>query len=79
MLADRLHYAASVGTGFSERVARDLKARLDKLASQTPIISTLRINGAMWCLPELKAEIAYRAVTRKGELRHASFKGLIEE
>jgi bifunctional non-homologous end joining protein LigD len=76
-LADRLHYAGSVGTGFSERVARDLKARLDRLASDTPIISKLRIDKAVWCRPELKVEIAYRAVTRDGQLRHASFKGLL--
>lgn len=59
VLADRLHYAGSVGTGFSERVARDLKARLDKLASQTPIISSLKVDKAVWCRPELKAEVAY--------------------
>ncbi|WP_020175371.1 non-homologous end-joining DNA ligase [Methyloferula stellata] len=74
VLADRLHYAGAVGTGFSERVARDLKARLDKLVSQTPIISGLRLDKAVWCRPELKAEIAYRDITRAGQLRHASFK-----
>jgi hypothetical protein len=37
---------------------------VDKLASQTPIITGLRIDKAVWCLPELKAEIAYRAITR---------------
>jgi bifunctional non-homologous end joining protein LigD len=78
ILADRLHYAGSVSTGFSERVASELKAKLDKLVSVTPIISSLRIDKAVWCRQELKAEIAYQAVTREERLRHASFKGLVE-
>jgi bifunctional non-homologous end joining protein LigD len=59
-------------------MARSLKTKLDKLVSQTPIISGLEIKGAVWCRPEIKAEIAYRDVTRDGILRHASFKGLAE-
>ncbi len=59
----------AVGTGFTERVARDLKARLDKLATDVPIISGLRIDKAVWCRQELKAEVAYRDVTREGILR----------
>jgi bifunctional non-homologous end joining protein LigD len=77
MLADRLHYAGAVGSGFSEKAARGLKSRLDKLVSQTPVISNLKIKDAVWCRPEIRAEIAYRDVTREGMLRHASFKSIV--
>ncbi len=75
-LADRLHYVGAAGTGFSERVARELKAKLDALSTKTPAIAGLKVKGAVWCMPTLRAEVAYRDVTREGILRHASFKGL---
>jgi hypothetical protein len=61
----------SLGASEVRRSARDLT--LDKLPSHTPIISNLRITDAVWCRPE-----ALSHVTRKGELRHARFKGLAE-
>ncbi len=37
----------------------------------------LKTKGAVWVRPDLQAEIVYRGVTGSGELRHASFKGLL--
>ena len=74
----RLGYAGAVGTGFSERVAEALRAKLDGLRAARCAIPKLRVSGAVWVTPDLKAEIAYRGVTTAGELRHASFKGLAE-
>ncbi|WP_368669920.1 hypothetical protein [Beijerinckia sp. L45] len=37
----------------------------------------MKTKGAVWVRPDLQAEIVYRGVTGSGELRHASFKGLL--
>ena len=73
-----LRYAGAVGTGFSEAVATMLRQRLDKIATSRCAVAGLKVKGAVWVVPDLKAEIAHRGVTIAGELRHASFKGLIE-
>jgi bifunctional non-homologous end joining protein LigD len=75
-LGDKLHYVGAVGTGFSERAARELKAAIDAIAKDATPIAGLKLKGARWCQPEIRVEVAFRAVTREGLLRHASFKGL---
>ncbi len=74
----RLRYAGAVGTGFSEAVATALRKRLDAIATTKCPVAGLKGKGAVWVSPDLRAEIAYRGLTTAGELRHASFKGLIE-
>ncbi len=73
-----LRYAGAVGTGFSEAVATMLRQRLDGIATPRCAVAGLKVKGAVWVAPDLRAEIAYRGVTTAGELRHASFKGLVE-
>ena len=74
----RLRYAGAVGTGFSEAVAEALRKRLDGIKAARCPIAGLRVGGAVWVSPDLRARVAYRGVTTSGELRHASFKGLNE-
>ena len=74
----RLRYAGAVGTGFSEAVAAALRARLDRIATTRCPIAGLKVAKAVWVSPDLSAEIAFRGKTTAGELRHASFKGLVE-
>ena len=74
----RLRYAGAVGTGFSERVAAALRERLDRIRADRCAVAGLKVSGAVWVSPDLRAEIAYRSVTTAGELRHASFKGVEE-
>jgi ATP-dependent DNA ligase len=38
----------------------------------------LKVSDAVWVSPELRAEITFRGRTGTGELRAASFKGLVE-
>ena len=76
--ATRLRYAGAVGTGFSERVAAALRERLDRIATPRCILPGLKVAGAVWVDPSVQAEIAYRGTTTAGELRHASFKGLVD-
>ena len=68
----RLRYAGAVGTGFSEPVAAALRTRLDGLRTERCAIAELKVSGAVWVSPDLRAEIAYRGTTTAGELRHAA-------
>ncbi|HLH50444.1 MAG TPA: non-homologous end-joining DNA ligase [Roseiarcus sp.] len=76
--AGALRYAGAVGTGFSVAVMRDLLKQLKPLAQKTSPVAGLKVKGAVWTRPELRAEVAYRGFTATGELRAASFKGLRE-
>ncbi len=76
---DELVYVGSVGTGFTERVANDLRKALDRIKRKTPSIAYAgRRKNLVWVQPTLIAEIEYRAWTADGKLRHASYKGLRE-
>ena len=75
---ERLRYAGAVGTGFSEAVAAALRERLDRIKAPACAVRGLKVGGAVWVSPDLRAQVAYRGVTIAGELRHASFKGLEE-
>ncbi|MCQ9147631.1 MULTISPECIES: non-homologous end-joining DNA ligase [Brucella/Ochrobactrum group] len=72
-----LVYVGGVGTGFSHKMARDLKMRLEAIPVTKPPVALKRKN-AVFARPEYIAEIEYRAWTDDGKLRHASFKGLRE-
>jgi bifunctional non-homologous end joining protein LigD len=74
----KLRYAGKVGTGFSQAVQRDLRARLDKLASEKAAVAVPRAEarGAHWVKPILVAEIAFAEFTADNVVRHASFLGL---
>ena len=63
----RLRYAGAVGTGFSERVAAALRERLDRIRAERCAVAGLKVSGAVWVSPELRAEIAYRGITTAGE------------
>ena len=73
---ERLRYAGAVGTGFSEAVAAALRQRLDRIKASGCAVRGLKVGGAVWVSPDLRARVAYRGETTSGELRHASFKGL---
>jgi bifunctional non-homologous end joining protein LigD len=74
-----LNYAGAVGTGFSENTIRSLFHRLDAIKQAQCPVKGLKVKGAVWTRPELRAEVKYRGFTADGELRHASFKGLRED
>ena len=75
---ERLRYAGAVGTGFSEAVATALRKRLDAIRAVRCSVAGLKVGGAMWVSPDLRAVIAFRGRTGSGELRAASFKGLAD-
>lgn len=74
-----LRYAGQVGTGFTERALRDLKARLTPLAVKaTPVndVPAEHARVAQWVRPELVGEVVYGEWTRDNRLRHPSWRGL---
>lgn len=77
---DDLAYVGSVGTGFKERSAVDLRAKLDKLVwkQKTPPVPYEGKRRVVWVQPTLIAEIEFRAWTADRKLRHSAFKGLRE-
>jgi bifunctional non-homologous end joining protein LigD len=73
-----LAYVGSVVTGFTAKSGTELRRRLMIIATEKPAINTLR-KGIRWVEPSLAAEIAFRAWTSDGKLRHSSFKGLRDD
>jgi bifunctional non-homologous end joining protein LigD len=77
-----LVYAGKVGTGFSQKAARELRRRLDLLlVAKSPFQGTVPAAGRKlrWVTPRLVAEIAFSEMTDDGKLRHPSFQGLRED
>lgn len=73
-----LQYAGDVGTGFTEKVLKDLKKALDARARSTsPFAVGSKIDGRpQWVAPTLVAEVSFAEWTRAGHIRHAVFRGL---
>ncbi len=76
-------YAGRVGTGFTQKLARELYRRLQPLRRDKPPfaaqLETAQRRGVHWVKPELVAEIDSRGFTADQILRHPSFKGLRED
>ncbi|MGD9785908.1 MAG: non-homologous end-joining DNA ligase [Hyphomicrobiaceae bacterium] len=73
---NRLVYAGRVGTGFSQREAVALWEGLQVITAPPPAfarrMSREQKAGVHWVQPRLVVEVAYRAWTEDGLLRHAS-------
>ncbi|HTP99426.1 MAG TPA: DNA ligase D [Casimicrobiaceae bacterium] len=76
----KLRYAGKVGTGFDERMLRELAPRLASLEQRAPALADpprgYEAKGAHWVRPDLVAEVAFAEWSRDGALRHPSFQGL---
>ncbi|RTM07242.1 MAG: DNA ligase D, partial [Hyphomicrobiales bacterium] len=77
----KLNYAGRVGTGFSGKVATDLKKKLDELkAKESPFSAAVpKGKGLTFVKPELVGEVEFRSWTSDRIIRHASFQGLRED
>lgn len=74
---DEIVYVGSVGTGFSEAQAVQLRSTLDRLKrKRPPLVYEGARKNVVWAQPTIIAEIHYRGWTHDGKLRHASFKGV---
>jgi len=77
---DRLVFCGKVGTGFTHKLALDLRARLDRLeitrSPFTPLPAGSLGRHAHWVKPELVCEVVFTEWTTDGKIRHPSFQGL---
>ncbi len=73
-----LQYSGDVGTGFTEKVLKDLKRALHaKARSTSPFAAGSKIDGKPnWVTPTLAAEVSFGEWTSAGHIRHAVFRGL---
>lgn len=72
-------YAGRVGTGFTDRERKMLRARLDELAiAESPLNGDPPEDAAkmQWVRPELVGEVTFMERTASGSLRHPSWRGL---
>jgi bifunctional non-homologous end joining protein LigD len=78
-----LRFAGKVGTGFTNALARALRARLDALEVKdcpfTPRPAGWLGKNAHWVRPVLVCEVAFTEWTSDGKIRHPSFQGLRED
>jgi len=74
----KLRYAGNVGAGFSDKSLQDLRAKLDRIASEDcPFVKASGIDkNAHWVEPRLIAEVSFGEWTQGGHIRHSVFHGL---
>ncbi len=73
----RLVYRGRVGSGFSEALLADLTGRLRALEVEAPPLAGVRVRGARWVNPELRALISYQEKTADGHFRAPVFVRLL--
>jgi bifunctional non-homologous end joining protein LigD len=74
-----LRYVGRVGTGFTDRILRDLLERLEPLrVSAAPLdgVPAPDASDALWVRPDLVGEVEFANWTPDGVLRHARWRGL---
>ncbi|RDC57895.1 DNA ligase D [Pedobacter chinensis] len=88
----KLQYVGKVGTGFSDRIQRDMIKQFEPLiTNESPFKAIPDVNKpsrfrpnppkakATWLKPELVCEVAFTEVTDDGVFRHPSFQGMRED
>jgi bifunctional non-homologous end joining protein LigD len=75
--AGALHYAGKVGTGFDDKLLRELSGQLAPRARpDAPFVDAVKVKGVHWVEPELVGAVSFSEWTTDGRLRHPSFQGL---
>jgi len=85
----RLLYTGKIGTGFNEKMQRDMMKQFKSLVSKTcPFTEVPDVNKpsrfrhnpphaeVTWLKPELVCEVSYAEITDDGVMRHPSFEGM---
>ncbi|HYY35901.1 MAG TPA: non-homologous end-joining DNA ligase [Candidatus Binatia bacterium] len=74
----QLKYAGMVGTGYDDKLLRDLGKKLRKIENEDPPFSkdSLPKKNVHWVKPRLVGQVGFTEWTGDGKLRHPRFKGL---
>ena len=76
----KLVFSGKVGTGFSHKVALDLRQKLEVIALKTcpfdPPPERPIAKAAHWVKPKLVCQVVFTEWTGDGKIRHPSFQGL---
>jgi len=88
----RLQYTGKIGTGFTEKMQREMMRRFKPLIQkECPFVTEPDVNKpsrfrpnpqeatATWLKPILVGEVAFREMTADGVMRHPSFQGMRED
>jgi len=75
---DELQYIGHAGTGFTEKLLKELREKMNPLIThKSPFSANIKTNAPVtWLKPVLVCEVAYSEITRDGILRHPVYKGL---
>jgi len=73
----RLVYRGRVGSGFDEATLGELTPRLRALETETPPMAGVRVKGARWVRPQLRALVSYQEKTARGHFRAPVFVRLL--
>lgn len=73
---DRWVHAGQVGSGFTDRTRRELRAQLEGMERpDSPLDPAPRLKGARWVEPKLVIRVEFAEWTADGLLRQAAYKG----
>jgi bifunctional non-homologous end joining protein LigD len=78
----KLIYAGRTGTGFTQKIHKMLRDKLEKLrTAKIPFAEIPRdaVRGSIWVKPELVAQVSFSTWTADNLVRQAAFKGLRED
>lgn len=80
---EQLVYRGSVGTGFTDRMRREIREMLQLIHVDGPLkvqgMPRAEERACCWVQPRLLAEVEFTEITPDGLVRHPSFKGLRED
>jgi DNA ligase D-like protein (predicted ligase) len=75
--AGELQYAGHLERGLSDAARAELTLRLASKRCAQPVVPCPRL--ACWVEPDLYCQVAFQGWTPRGHLRHAIFRGLLDE
>ena len=73
----KLTFTGRVGTGFSEKLQKELMPRLKEIETgEAPVVNPPKSRNIHWVKPELTCEVRFSSWTNDNIMRHPSFIGL---
>ena len=80
--AGKLIYAGRTGTGFTQKIHKMLRDKLDALEQKTMPFAAINAegrHGAHWVRPELVVQVRFATWTAEQQVRQAAYQGLRED